>query len=158
LTPSSRRGILAIVIGAVTAVALAGCAEGARELPTADEAKQSALQLLRETEEQVELDWPDTPSSSAEACQDGVRFGYYVPVRTQTDAKALAETLQHFWRSKGLEVSSSDTDFGGNDGILYSATADKSGAAGVAYQVSEAAVVIRVTSPCAEGSVDDFEE
>jgi hypothetical protein len=127
-------------------------------MPTVDEAQRSALQLLRETEQQIDLDWPDTPSPSAEACESEVRFGYYVPVKTQTDAKALAETLQRFWRSKGLEVSPSETDFGGSDGILYSATADKDGAAGAAYQLSDAAVVIRITSPCAEGSADDYEE
>lgn len=147
-----------IAVGAVIAGVLAGCAEGSGTMPTVDEAQRSALQLLRETEQQIDLDWPDTPSPSAEACESGVRFGYYVPVKTQTDAKALAETLQRFWKSKGLEVSPSQTDFGGNDGILYSATADESGAAGAAYQLSDTAVVIRTTSPCAEGSADNYEE
>ncbi|MFJ3380297.1 hypothetical protein ACIPJ2_07795 [Curtobacterium sp. NPDC090217] len=149
---------MVIAVGAVTAGVLAGCAEGSGRMPTAGQAQRSALQLLRETEQQIDLDWPDMPSPSAEACKGGVRFGYYVPVKSQTNAKALAKKLQRFWKSKGLDVSPSETDFGGNDGILYSATAEKSGAAGAAYQLSDAAVVIRITSPCAEGSADDYEE
>lgn len=99
-------------------------------MPSVDDSKRSALQLSREIEQHIALDWPDTPPPSVGACKVGVRFGCYVPVETETDTEALAATLQQFWKSKGLEVPSSRTDFGGDDGVRYSATADEHGAAG----------------------------
>ncbi|MCY1694856.1 hypothetical protein [Curtobacterium sp. SL109] len=78
--------------------------------------------------------------------------------RIRTDAKQLATTFQRFWTAEGLTVSPSTTDFGEKRGILYSATADEAGAASAAYQVSNTTVAIRVLSPCAAGSLDDYEE
>ena len=87
-----------------------------------------------------------------------VGFGYFVSVKTATDARSVAQTFQRLWRSKGLTVDPSKTDFGGDGGILYSATADAIGAAGAAYQVNARSIVVRITSPCADGSVDDYAE
>lgn len=67
----------------------------------------------------------------------------------------MALTFQRLWRSEGLTVAPSKNDFGGDGGILYSATAD---AAGAAYQVNARSIVVRITSPCADGSVDDYDE
>jgi hypothetical protein len=116
------------------------------------------VQLLNDTEKQVDLAWPATPSPSAEQCEGGVRFGYSVTARIRTDAKQLATTFQRFWTDEGLTVSPSTTDFGEKRGILYSATADKAGAASAAYQVSNTTVVVRILSACAAGSLDDYEE
>jgi hypothetical protein len=56
-----------------------------------------------------------------------------VTARTRTDAKQLATTFQRFWKTQGLTVSPSTTDFGEKRGNLYSATADEAGAASAAY-------------------------
>ena len=127
-------------------------------MSTPRDAQKAAVQLLNRTENQVDLPWPATPSPSAEQCEGGVRFGYYVTARIRTDAKQLATTFQRFWTAEGLTVSPSTTDFGDKRGILYSATADEAGAASAAYQVSNTTVAIRVLSPCAAGSLDDYEE
>lgn len=80
------------------------------------------------------------------------------PSESVLGAKQIATAFQRFWESEGLTVSASTTDFGEKRGILYSATADKAGAASAAYQVSNTTVVVRVLSPCAAGSLDDHEE
>ncbi|MFJ4297607.1 hypothetical protein [Curtobacterium sp. NPDC089689] len=79
-------------------------------------------------------------------------------MKTATDARSVAHTFQRLWRSEGLTVDPSKNDFGGDGGILYSATADAVGAAGAAYQVNTRSVVVRITSPCADGSVNDYGE
>jgi len=124
---------------------------------TPEDAKAEALQLLRKTEKAVDVSWPDTPEPTAEQCDDGVRFAYFLPVSVDNDAKATAKSLRQFWESDGLRVSPSETDFGAR-GTLYSATADRAGAAGAAYQISSTSVAVQVTSPCATGSVHDYDE
>ncbi|MDT0234437.1 hypothetical protein [Curtobacterium sp. BRB10] len=133
------------------------CAGGSRSTHTPEDAKVEALQLLRKTEKAVDVSWPDTPEPTAEPCDDGVRFAYFVPVSVDNDAKATAESLRQFWESEGLRVSPSETDFG-TRGTLYSATADRDGAGGAAYQISSTSVAVQVTSPCATGSVHDQDE
>lgn len=127
-------------------------------MPTPFEAKAAAVELLRKTEAAVDLPWPDTPEPSVEGCPGGVGFSYFVSMKTATDARSVAQTFQRLWSSEGLTVDPSKHDFGGDGGILYSATADHIGAAGAAYQVNARSIVVRITSPCAEGSIDDYDE
>ena len=127
-------------------------------MSTPRDAQNAAVQLLNDTEKQVDLAWPATPSPSAEQCEGGVRFRYYVTTRIRTDAKRVATTFERFWKAEGLTLSPSTTNFGEKRGILYSATADEAGAASAAYQVSNTTAVVRVLSPCVAGSLDDYEE
>lgn len=149
-----RIGIL-VVMGALVSVGLTACAGGDQPMPSPIEAKAAAVELLRQTEAAAELPWPDTPKPSAEKCQGGVAFSYFVSMKTATDGRSVAQTFQRLWSSEGLTVDPSKTDFGGDGGILYSATAD---AIGAAYQVNARSIVVRITSPCADGSVDDYDE
>lgn len=153
---STRTSALVLGTAAILSLfMLVGCSTAR---PSPAEAKRSAVELLKKTEARVAVDWPRTPEPSAERCDRGVRFGYFVAVRAQTDSRAVARELQELWRSEGLEVSPSETDFGQETGVLFSATADANGGPGAAYQLSDAALVIRVTSPCADGAVEDYEE
>ncbi|KTR04590.1 hypothetical protein [Curtobacterium luteum] len=127
-------------------------------MPSPIEAEASAVELLRKTEAAVDLPWPDTPEPSAEECPGGVGFSYFVSMKTATDARSVAQAFQRLWSSERLTVDPSENDLGGDGGILYSATADAFGAAGAAYQVNTRSVVVRITSPCAEGSIDDYDE
>ncbi|WP_139199179.1 hypothetical protein [Curtobacterium sp. MCBA15_013] len=149
---------IVIVVAALVALGVTACAGGGQSMPTPKEAKAAAVELLLKTEAAVDVPWPETPEPSAEKCPGGVRFGYFVPVKTETDARSVAQTFQRLWKSEGLTVEPSQKDFGGEGGILYSATADADGAAGAAYQVNATSVVVRITSPCASGSVDDYDE
>lgn len=156
--PAQRKIGILIVMGALVTLGVTACRGEGQPLPTPIEAKAAAVELLRKTEAAVDVPWPDTPEPSAEECPGGVGFGYFVSVKTATDARSVAQTFQRLWRSKGLTVDPSKTDFGGDGGILYSATADAIGAAGAAYQVNARSIVVRITSPCADGSVDDYAE
>jgi len=158
LTRNRDKIVRVVLLGLVVGLSAGGCAKGQGAMTSPHDAQQAAIRLLEESERQADLAWPTTPSPSAERCESGVRFGYYVPVKVETDTKQLAETFQRFWESKGLTVSPSETDFGQRRGILYSATADKEGAPSAAYQISDTTVVIRVVSQCAEGSLDDYEQ
>ena len=151
---TGRLAVLTLIVG----LGATACAAGQGAVSTPRDAQKAAVQLLNDTEKQADLAWPATPSPSAEQCEGGVQFGYYVTARTRTDAKQLATTFQRFWKTEGLTVSPSTTDFGEKRGILYSGTAEDPGAASAAYQVSNTTVVIRVLSPCAAVSLDDYEE
>jgi hypothetical protein len=151
---TGRLAVLTLIVG----LGASACATGQGAMSTPRDAQQAAVQLMNDTEKQVDLAWPATPSPSAEQCEGGVRFGYYLTTRIRTDAKRVATTFERFWKAEGLTVSPSTTNFGEKRGILYSATADKAGAASAAYQVSNTTVVVRVLSPCAAGSLDDYEE
>lgn len=152
-----KSGIV-IAMGALVALGVSACAGGGQTMPSTKEAKAAAVDLLRKTEAVVDVQWPETPEPSAEKCPGGVRFGYFVAVKTEADARSVARTLQHLWKSEGLTVEPSQKDFGGEGGTLYSATADADGAAGAAYQVNATSIIVRITSPCAVGSVDDYDE
>ncbi|MFS2075565.1 hypothetical protein ACEN9R_12335 [Curtobacterium sp. CT11-133] len=65
------------------------------------------MELLLKTEAAVDVPWPETPEPSAEKCPGGVRFGYFVPVKTETDARSVAQTFQRLWKSEGLTVEPS---------------------------------------------------
>ena len=158
MSSNPRKAGYLVVLTLIVGLGASACAARAGTTTTPRDAQDAAVQLLNDTEKQVALPWPVTPSPSAERCAGGIRFGYYVPVKVRADAKHLATTFQRFWESEGLTVSASTTDFSEKRGILYSATADRDGAASAAYQVSNTTVVIRVTSSCVAGSLDDYEE
>ncbi|MEK6312189.1 MAG: hypothetical protein V4737_07415 [Curtobacterium sp.] len=88
------------------------------------DARSDAVQFLRKSEQVVDVRWADTPGLVAERCDGGVRFDYTAVVTTD-NAKANAEALADFWKSEGLSVSPSETDFGSKGNRLYSATADR---------------------------------
>ncbi|VXA98491.1 conserved exported hypothetical protein [Curtobacterium sp. 8I-2] len=154
---AKRRIGLVVLTASLLTVGITACAGGSQSMHTPEDAKAEALQLLRKTEKAVDVSWPDTPEPTAEQCDDGVRFAYFLPVSVDNDAKATAKSLRQFWESEGLRVSPSETDFGAR-GTLYSATADRAGAAGAAYPISSTSVAVQVTSPCATGSVHDYDE
>ena len=159
MSSNPRKAGYLVVLTLIVALGGSACASaGGGTTTTLRDAQKAAVQLLNDTEKQVALPWPVTPSPSAERCVGGVRLGYYVPVKVRADAKHIATTFQRFWESEGLTVSASTTDFGEKRGILYSATADEARAASAAYQVSKTTVAIRVTSSCVAGSLDDYEE
>lgn len=145
----------AIAVGVTVTFGVTACAGGGPTTRTPKQAQAEAVELLRKTQAAVNLPWPETPAPSAEPCSAGVRFNYFVPVEVKTDASSVAQTLRRLWRSEGLTVSSSQEDFGGAGGVLYSATADAEGRAGAAYQVSATSVAVQITSRCVEGSPDD---
>ena len=123
-----RIGLVVLTVS-LLAGGLTACAGGSQSMHTPDDAKADAsMQLLRKTEKVVDVSWPGTPEPTAEQCDDGVRFAYLVPVSVDNDAKATAKSLRQLWESEGLRVSPSETDFG-TRGTLYSATADRDGAA-----------------------------
>lgn len=153
---SQRKRIAPVLSVSCLTISLTGCTGTALQPP--EQARAAAVELLLKTQAAVDVPWPETPEPSAEKCPGGVRFGYFVPVKTETDARSVAQTFQRLWKSEGLTVEPSQKDFGGDGGILYSATADADGATGAAYQVNATSVVVRITSPCASGSVNDYDE
>jgi hypothetical protein len=125
-----------------------------------DDAKHESVVFLKQTMSHLkEVDWPSVPDPVATRCADGssgVRFQYLVAVDTDADSKALAESLQTFWRAQGLDVKPSQEDFG-QYGVMYSATARASAKPWGSYEISSSGINLYVDSQCAEGDIRDFE-
>ncbi|MFJ4297603.1 hypothetical protein [Curtobacterium sp. NPDC089689] len=155
---TQQRSALVITMASVIIVGLTACAGGSQSMQTPKDAQTHAVQFLRESEQIVDVQWPETPKPVAERCDGGVRFQYTATVKSDNDAKANARALAAFWKSEGLSVSPSETDFGSSGNRLYSATADRDTGPRAAYQISATSLVVQVTSTCAEGSVDDHDE
>ncbi|UXN13538.1 hypothetical protein [Curtobacterium poinsettiae] len=81
-----RIGFVVLTVSLLT-VGITACAGGSQSMHTPEDAKAEALQLLRKTEKAVDVSWPDTPEPTAEQCDDGVRFAYFLPVPVDNDAK-----------------------------------------------------------------------
>lgn len=122
------------------------------------DAQSDAVRFLRASEQVVDVRWPGTPKPVAERCNGGVRFAYTAIVTADNDAKANAKALADFWTSEALSVSPSETDVGRKGNRLYSATAERDSGPRAAYQISATSLAVEVTSGCAEGSIDDYDE
>lgn len=155
---TQQRNVLAVTTASLIIVGLTACAGGTQSMQTPEDAQTRAVQLLHESEQIVDEQWPETPKPVAERCDGGVRFQYTAIVRSDNDAKVNARALASFWESEGLSVSPSETDFGSDGNRLYSATADRDSGPRAAYQISATSLVVQVTSACAEGSLDDYDE
>lgn len=144
----------------VVVLALSGCAAKVSPTTGVDGAEQQSVELLEETMSHInDVNWPSVPDPVATRCADGssgVRFQYLVAVDTDGDSKALAESLQTFWRAQGLDVKPSEEDFG-QYGVMYSATARASAKPWGSYEISSSGINLYVDSQCAEGNIRDFE-
>ncbi|PCN48066.1 hypothetical protein Csp2054_09350 [Curtobacterium sp. 'Ferrero'] len=127
-------------------------------MPSAADVQRDAVQFLSRSEQVVNVPWKDIPEPILEQCDDGVRFVYSAVVTVDNDAKANAAELAMFWRSEGLSVSPSVTDFGSRGNTIYAATAHRDSGPRAAYQLSVISVAIEITSECAPGAVDDDDE
>lgn len=149
---------VASLLAGLLVVGLSACAEEGKSMPSAADVQRDAVQFLRRSEQVVNVPWKDIPEPILEQCDDGLRFVYSAVVTVDNDAKANAAALAMSWRSEGLSVSPSVTDFESRGNTIYAATADRDSGPRAAYQLSVTSVAIEITSECAPGAVDDDDE
>lgn len=137
----------------------AGGTRGA--MPTVAEAQREALAFLRASLRHGGVPSVEKPVPVPAPCRShrraGVTFTYSAELTEPPDAEALAARLAEYWRTRGLDVVPSATEFP-RTGTLHSATARAEGVPWGSYEINRTNGGVSVQSRCAAGRIQDHEE